>query len=173
MIMLGRSRATKLRLCAVGWLFVTLIGSAAFAAELSGPVRVIDGDTLDMDGVRIRLWGIDAPEMKQTCHGKDGQTYECGRDSAAVMRELTRDRTVECDERGHDRYRRVVAVCRTEAGEINAAIVRRGWAVDWPRYSHGQYQADEEAARAEGLGIWSGRFEMPWEWRREHQGTRH
>jgi endonuclease YncB( thermonuclease family) len=147
---------------------LALIGTAS-AADLSGPVRVIDGDTIAIGDTRIRLWGIDAPEMRQTCQGKEDQVYECGRDSAAVMRELTRDRTVECDERGHDRYRRVVAVCRTEAGEINAAIVRRGWAVDWPRYSKGQYQADQEAARAEGLGIWSGRFEMPWEWRREHR----
>ena len=63
---------------------------------------------------------------------------------------------------------RVVAVCRTEAGDINAAIVRRGWAVDWPRYSQGTYSREQEAARQEGLGVWSGRFQMPWDWRREH-----
>jgi endonuclease YncB( thermonuclease family) len=143
-----------------------LLSGGALAADLNGPVRVIDGDTLDMDGIRIRLWGIDAPEKKQTCEGKDGLVYECGRDSAAVMHELTRDKAVECETRGRDRYRRVVAVCRTESGEINAAIVRRGWAVDWPKYSQGRYRTDEEAARAEGLGIC--RFEMPWDWRREH-----
>jgi endonuclease YncB( thermonuclease family) len=123
---------------------------------------------LDMAGTRIRLWGIDAPESRQTCEGRDGQTYECGRDSTAVMVELTRDRDLTCDNRGNDRYRRVVAVCRTEVGDINAAIVGRGWAVDWPRYSHGTYAREQEAARAEGLGIWSGRFEMPWDWRKEH-----
>ena len=88
------------------------------------------------------------------------------------MRELTRGRLVACDDRGRDRYGRVVAVCRTESGEINAAIVRRGWAVDWPRYSHGRYQAEEQAARAEDLGIWSGRFELPSEWRRDHRWGR-
>lgn len=144
------------------------IAGAAPAAEMSERVRVIDGDTLEMGGVRIRLWGIDAPEMQQTCEGKDGHTYECGRDSAAVMRELTRGRTVAYDPRGHDQYGRTVAVCRTETGDVSAAIVRRGWAVDWPRYSHGRYQSDEQAARSEHLGIWSGRFELPWEWRREH-----
>jgi endonuclease YncB( thermonuclease family) len=138
------------------------------AAEITGPVRVIDGDTLDLAGTRIRLWGIDAPETRQTCEGRDGQTYECGRDSRAVMIELTRDRAVTCDARDNDRYGRVVAVCRTDAGDINAAIVRRGWAVDWPRYSHGAYNREQEAARSEKLGIWSGRFEMPWEWRRMH-----
>jgi endonuclease YncB( thermonuclease family) len=142
--------------------------AAVTAAEITGPARVIDGDTLDMSGTRIRLWGIDAPETRQMCDGQDGQTYECGRDSRAVMIELTRDRVVTCDPRDRDRYGRVVAVCRTEAGDINAAIVRRGWAVDWPRYSQGAYSREQEAARQEGLGIWSGRFQMPWEWRREH-----
>jgi endonuclease YncB( thermonuclease family) len=151
---------------------LVFLARAALAADMSGSVRVVDGDTLDMASIRIRLWGIDAPEMKQTCQGKDGQIYECGRDSAAVMRELTRDRHVECESRDRDRYGRVVAVCRTESGEINSAILRRGWAVDWPRYSDGRYRADEAAARAEGLGIWSGRFELPWEWRQEHQQKR-
>jgi endonuclease YncB( thermonuclease family) len=121
-----------------------------------------------MAGTRIRLWGIDAPETRQNCEGRDGQNYECGRDSKAVMLELTRDRAVTCDPRDRDRYGRVVAVCRTEAGDINAAIVRRGWAVDWPRYSQGTYSREQEAARQEGLGVWSGRFQMPWDWRREH-----
>jgi endonuclease YncB( thermonuclease family) len=75
------------------------LGAPAIAAELTGPTRVIDGDTLDLAGTRIRLWGIDAPETRQTCEGRDGQTYECGRDSRAVMIELTRDRTVTCDPR--------------------------------------------------------------------------
>jgi endonuclease YncB( thermonuclease family) len=82
------------------------------------------------------------------------------------MIELTR--VVTCDPRDRDRYRRVVAACRTEAGDINAAIVRRGWAVDWPRYSNGAYSPGQGAARSEKRGIWSGRFEMPWDWRRAH-----
>ena len=105
---------------------LALIAGSVSAADLSGSVRVVDGDTLAIGDTRIRLWGIDAPEMKQTCQGRDAQTYECGRDNADVMRELTRDRTVECDTRDRDRYGRVVAVCRTEAGDINSAIVRRG-----------------------------------------------
>lgn len=64
------------------------------------------------------------------------------------------------------RYGRTVAVCRTEAGEINAAMVRRGWAVVYRRYAKGAYEAEEAAARAERLGIWSGRFTMPEDYRR-------
>src|SRR3954470_23225468 len=112
-----------------------LAAMPVYAADLIGTVRVVDGDTLDMGGTRIRLWGIDAPESAQNCEGKDCQTYECGRDSKAVMNELTRGQTVTCAPKDTDRYGRTVAVCRTEAGDINAAIVRRGWAVDWPHYS--------------------------------------
>jgi hypothetical protein len=109
-----------------------------------------------------------ASERQQTCQGKNGGTFECGRDSAAVLLELTRDRRVECAQRDYDRYDRVVAVCRTESGELNAALARRGWAVDYTKYSRGRYQSDEERARGEGLGIWAGRFELPWDWRHRH-----
>jgi endonuclease YncB( thermonuclease family) len=146
----------------VALLFVT---GTVFAAEMSGTVPVIDGDTIEIEGTRICLWGIDAPEMKQTCEGRDGQTYECGRDSAAVMWALTRDRRVECSPRGHDRYGRTVAVCRTESVELNATMIRGGWAVDYTRYSKGRYHSEEQQARRDHLGIWAGRFDMPEQWR--------
>jgi len=92
--------------------------------------------------------------------GKNGDIYECGRDSAAVLSELTRGRRVECTQRDVDRYSRVVAVCRTESGELNMAMVRRGWAVDYTKYSGGRYQSEEQQARREQLGIWAGRFEV-------------
>ena len=144
------------------------LGNSAIAAELAGTARVIDGDTISIADARIRLWGIDAPEREQTCQGTNGDTYECGRDAAAVLSELTRGRRVECAARDHDRYGRIVAVCRTESGELNAAMVRRGWAVDYSHYSGGRYQPEEQQARREALGIWAGRFELPWEWRQRH-----
>lgn len=139
------------------------------AADFTGTALVIDGDTIEVSGQRIRLWGIDAPETRQTCQGREGQTYECGRDAAAVLRELTAGRNIECTARDRDRYQRVVAVCRTEAGEINAAMVRRGWAVDYTQYSGGRYQAEAAAAKNDRLGIWSGRFDLPSEWRQERR----
>jgi endonuclease YncB( thermonuclease family) len=141
---------------------------AAEAANLAGTARVIDGDTIIIADTRIRLWGIDAPEREQTCLGKNGDIHECGRDAAAVLSELTRGRRVECAQRDYDRYGRVVAVCRTESGELNTAMVRRGWAVDYTKYSGGRYQSEEQQARREELGIWAGRFNMPWEWRHRH-----
>jgi endonuclease YncB( thermonuclease family) len=130
-------------------------------SALAGSARVVDGDTIEIAGTRIRLWGIDAPEHDQTCQGKNGDVYECGREGAAVMRELTGGQQVECTPRDHDRYGRTVAVCHTESGELNAAMVRRGWAVDYTKYSRGCYRAEQEQARNEQLGIWAGRFDMP------------
>jgi endonuclease YncB( thermonuclease family) len=95
-----------------------------------------------MGGIRIHLWGIDAPDMKQPVRA-DGQTYECGRDSAAVETAVSNAKAVtEIGMAGSSP--------RTESGEINSAIVRRGWAVDYAQYSHGHYRADEDA-KAEGL----------------------
>lgn len=142
-------------------LAVALAATPAFADS----PRVIDGDTLELGGQRVRLWGIDAPERSQTCEGRDGQTYECGRDATAVLRELTAQ-AVTCVERDRDRYGRSVAVCSTASGELNAAMVRRGWAVDYTRYSHGAYRAEEAQAKAEGAGLWSGRFTLPEAFRR-------
>ena len=164
----GRSKiaaATRRWMISLGFM---LLSTSALASDLSGTARVIDGDTIVIGDTHIRLWGIDAPERRQICQAKHGDVYECGRDSAAVLFELTRDRRVDCTPRDHDRYNRVVAVCRTESGELNAAMVRRGWAVDFTKYSGGRYRSDEEQARREQLGIWAGRFEMPWEWRQRH-----
>lgn len=162
----------------------TLTAAALALSVVCGPafadsVRVIDGDTIELAGQRIRLWGIDAPEQSQTCEGKPGtgllfmwkggQTYQCGRDATAVMVELTRGKDVTCEQRDIDRYRRIVAVCRTDAGELNAAMVRRGWAIDYTHYSKGRYKPEEAAAKAEHLGIWAGRFEMPEDFRRKRR----
>jgi endonuclease YncB( thermonuclease family) len=159
---------------AVG-LLATLVSEAGInssprsaGAELAGTAYVIDGDTIEVAGTRIRLWGIDAPEHDQTCQGMRGETYACGRDSTAVMRELTSGQQVECASRDHDRYGRTVAVCRTESGELNTAMVRRGWAVDYTRYSGGRYHSEEQQARRDQLGIWAGRFDMPERWRHRH-----
>lgn len=148
---------------------LALLASAATAAEIAGIAMVTDGDTIRIGDIRIRLWGIDAPERRQMCQGCNGDVYECGRDSAAVLNELIREQPVKCEVKGRDRYGRVVAVCRTEAGELNAAMVRRGWAVEYKQFSKGRYSQDQAAAQREGLGIWSGRFEMPWNWRRSQR----
>lgn len=142
----------------------------AGAQTIAGPATITDGDTVRVGEHRIRIWGIDAPERAQTCSGRDGQVYECGRDSAAVLAELTRGKRVKCEPRDRDRYGRTVATCAVEGvADLGAAMVRRGWAVAYTRYSRGRYLPEQEAARAEGLGIWSGRFTAPDVWRRENR----
>jgi endonuclease YncB( thermonuclease family) len=153
----------------VPFIALGLLMSAAAAAEITGTAQVIDGDTIRIGDTRIRLWGIDAPEGRQTCQGRNGDVYECGRDSTAVLNELIRGQPVKCDVKDRDRYGRVVAVCRTEAGELNATMVRRGWAVEYKQFSRGRYSRDQAEAQHEGVGIWSGRFEMPWDWRRQQR----
>src|SRR5262249_32654764 len=130
------------------------LSSSALAADLSGTARVIDGDTIVIGDTHIRLWGIDAPERQQTCRSKTGDVYECGRDSAAVLRELTRDRAIQCQARDRDQYGRVVAVCRTESSELTAAMVRRGWAVDSPKTATGDTgrRKSRPAANSSGSG---------------------
>ena len=153
------------------WLAFAWQCGSALAADLSGTARVIDGDTISIGDTQIRLWGIDAPEREQTCVGLNGDIYGCGRDAAAVLSELTRDRQVACTPRDFYRYDGIVAVCRTDSDELNMAMVRRGWAVDDTKYSGGRYLSGEVQARRERQGMWSGRFEMPWEWRRRHAGN--
>jgi endonuclease YncB( thermonuclease family) len=152
-------------------LLAALISFCLAAEPIAGPVRVIDGDTIHVGDSRIRLFGIDSPERSQTCSGKDDQTYECGRDATAVMQSLVRGKSVACEPKDRDRYGRTVAICSTDAGDIGETMVRQGWAVRYVRYDReGRYTAAEAEAKAAGLGMWSGRFTPPEQWR--HNGHR-
>ena len=136
-------------------------------AQWSGPARVIDGDTLEVEGTRIRLHGIDAPESAQTCR-TGGRPWSCGLKAARALGERIGGTPVTCDERDRDRYDRVVAVCRHLGRDVNAWLVREGWALAYRRYSL-EYVDDEAAARSARRGIWRGEFVRPWDWR---QGIR-
>lgn len=129
---------------------------------LTGAVeRVSDGDTIDVGGQRIRLPGIDAPEWNQTCRTANGGNWDCGKAAATRMRELTRNRTLSCRPEGHDRYGRLLAVCRNGSVDIAEALVVDGYATATSRYA----AAQAEARRAK-RGIWQGQFDMPADWRR-------
>lgn len=130
-----------------------------------GRVSVVDGDTLEIRGQRIRLWGADAPESRQTCERR-GETYRCGNEAANALAGWIGQRTVTCTPRGRpDRYRRIVATCTVSGEDVAAWLVRNGHALDFSRYSRGAYAADEESARASGSGMWAGSFQSPWDWR--------
>lgn len=129
---------------------------------LTGSVeRVVDGDTIDIAGQRIRLTGLDAPEWNQTCRTADGGTWKCGARSSRWMRDLTRGKTLTCRPEGHDRYGRLLALCRDGKTDIAEAMVADGFAVATSRYA-----GVEASARKARLGIWQGSFDAPAAWRR-------
>ncbi len=156
----------------VCFVFALLLPSIAIAQSFRGRAQVIDGDTIALEGLeaRIRLYGIDAPEGRQTCQTEASQKYLFGPKSAQALQELiTRNGHAVCEQTDRDRYGRVVAVCMVNGRDLSAELVRQGWAVEYGRYSDGRYMANQTAARTGKRGLWAGRFVMPWDWRR---GTR-
>ena len=143
-------------------------GSGAF----TGPARVIDGDTLDVGGVRIRLHGIDAPESKQSCQA-GGKRWSCGHEATRALSGRIGGRSVSCQERDRDRYGRVVAVCSASGTDLNAWMVAEGWAFACRWYSNA-YVAQESGARTARRGVWRGDVIPPWDWRKGKRigGTR-
>lgn len=134
---------------------------------VAGGARIIDGDTLDLDGTRIRLYGIDAPESAQTCrHG--AREWDCGAEATRALAEMIGDTPLACEARDTDRYGRTVATCEAGGISVNTWMVRNGWAVAYRQYGGAIYGANEEAAKDDALGLWSGDFDMPWDWRKAH-----
>lgn len=149
---------------------LVMTAAAAFAAEpIVGRASVIDGDTIDIHGQRIRLHGIDAPESRQLCTDKAGEIYRCGQAAAMALEDyLAASRPTHCDQLDTDRNGRIVAECvRADGASVNAWMVRQGHALDWPRYSKGAYAVDQQEAQGARLGMWQGAFVEPWEYRRQ------
>ncbi|MFN4281561.1 MAG: thermonuclease family protein [Alphaproteobacteria bacterium] len=133
-----------------------------------GTASVIDGDTLDLHGQRIRLHGIDAPESKQSCT-RSGEAWRCGQAAALALAERIARQPIACEQRDIDRYKRIVAICRMGEEDLNAWLVRSGWAMAYRQFAK-DYVADEDSARAARVGIWAGEVQPPWEWRRKSKG---
>jgi endonuclease YncB( thermonuclease family) len=132
---------------------------------IAGRAHVVDGDSLEVAGHRIRLFGIDAPDGAQGCRDERGISYACGRQAAGALQAKIGARTVACDPRGVDRRDRIPAVCRLGSEELNAWMVRQGWAVAARDEGH-DYVRAEAQAKSERLGLWAGEFMSPADWRR-------
>ncbi len=132
-------------------------------ADVAGIPNVIDGDTIEVYGQRIRFHGIDAPESRQLCR-LDGKPWQCGKDAANALADKIARRPVTCEDMGRDPYKRIIARCTVAGEDIESWMVSQGWALTYRRYSLDY--VDEEAARAARCGIWASEFEKPWKWRR-------
>lgn len=136
----------------------------AVANVIAGPAEVVDGDTIDMTGTRIRLIGIDAPESAQQCR-RDGAAWDCGRDAAAALDEILSGGPLECTAQGTDRYGRTLATCRNALFDLGHELVRRGLAVPFGEDAPPEYAQARDLARQLGFGMWAGEFEEPAAWR--------
>jgi len=134
------------------------------SSTVEGFASVADGDSLRIDGVAIRLEGIDTPELQQTCEANGG-TYRCGDAARRELARLVEGAVVTCRIVGEDRYRRSLARCEAGGEDIGAALVRRGFAVAYGK----TYAREESEARRARAGLWAGRFQPPSEWRKEHR----
>ena len=162
-----RNPALDLLLLAV--IVLTLLAIIRFLPESgninpNGYARVIDGDSLIVDSIEIRLRGIDAPELEQTC-SRNGTEWNCGRYAARRLREHLGAALVTCRGDGFDQHNRLLAVCRVKGGEVNRWLVEKGWAVSFNGYSDA-----EREARKTNRGVWSGTFEYPRVWRERQRG---
>jgi len=142
---------------------VMLSWPAVCFGDVVGRALLIDGDTLEIHGQRIRLYGIDAPESGQLCRADD-RPYPCGQIAALALADKIGERLVRCEERDVDAYGRVVAICYLGDEDLGAWLILNGWAFAYRRYSE-DYLDEEGMARSERRGIWQGEFEYPWEWR--------
>jgi endonuclease YncB( thermonuclease family) len=139
-------------------------------ATLTGRVKVIDGDSIEIAGERLRLFGIDAPESRQECRDAAGESYACGRAAARALAAAIGGRAVTCTAVEHDQYRREIAICTVEGRDLGETMVRVGHALDYAQHSRGRYAAAEREAREAKRGLWAGTFEHPLAWRRRMQG---
>jgi endonuclease YncB( thermonuclease family) len=130
----------------------------------------IDGDTLRAgDGQEYRIFGIDAPELKQTCEEADGKEWLCGRAAKVKLTKLIGGGGVTCEIKAKDRYGRNVAVCSaTGVPDLGEALVRDGYAIDLGGQTGYAYADAEQEARDAKRGIWRGNFQRPGEWRQEN-----
>jgi endonuclease YncB( thermonuclease family) len=152
-------------------LFLILVTSVpAGATDISGLARVIDGDLLEVDGIRIRLHGIDAPEASQTCFTDKGEV-PCGQNLIAILAASLKDKPIRCEPVGRDRVGTILAKCFLGGQDLGRDMVRAGVAVS---YLSDDYEADEAAAKKQRKGLWAMRFVRPEEHRRlqrESQAT--
>lgn len=138
-------------------------GDPGGLGPIAGIADVRDGDSLVVGRQRVRLEGIDAPELAQSCT-RGGKPWKCGEDARRHLSRLIGNHKVECAGPKRDQYNRLLARCRAASRDLNRSMVADGMAVSFGR----AYKSEEASARRERLGLWAGTFERPQVWRRQH-----
>ena len=131
----------------------------------SQDIKITDGDTIKINGEKIRFSGIDTPELKQTCI-KNGENNSCGLTAKQILIDKIVDNKVICIKEGKDRYKRILAECFVNNESLSSYLVRSGYAFAYRRYSK-KFVADEDFARINKIGMWSMEFDYPWEYRKK------
>ena len=132
----------------------------------SQELKVVDGDTIHLNGEKIRFTGIDTPELKQTCI-KQGIKNYCGVTAKKILIDKIGSKIVECISQGKDRYKRTLAECFVNNESLSSYLVRSGYAFAYRKYSK-KFIEDENYAKTNNLGMWSMKFEYPWDFRKNN-----
>ena len=130
----------------------------------SQTIKIVDGDTIHLNGEKIRFTGIDTPELKQTCL-KEGVKNPCGLVAKQILINKIGNNEVDCISEGKDQYKRTLAECFVNNESLSSYLVRSGYAFAYRRYSK-KFVADEDFARINKIGMWSMEFDYPWDYRK-------
>ena len=143
---------------------ILVLGLLTCNISFADNLKIIDGDTIILNGEKIRFSGIDTPELKQTCL-KDGQEVPCGMTAKRLLAEKISNATIECISEGKDTYKRTLAECFVNDESLSKFLVRSGYAFAYRKYST-KFIKDEEFAKANKLGMWAMTFQYPWDFRK-------
>ena len=144
--------------------FFSLIFILVINHVKSQTIKIVDGDTIHLDGEKIRFTGIDTPELKQTCL-KDTVKDPCGVTAKQILINKIGNNNVECISEGKDQYKRSLAECFVNNKSLSSYLVRSGYAFAYRKYSK-KFVADEDFARINKIGMWSMEFDYPWDYRK-------
>ena len=141
-----------------------ILGLLACNISFADNLKIVDGDTIVLNGEKIRFSGIDTPELKQTCMNGDEKVF-CGKTAKMFLIKKIGNETPECIREGKDVYKRTLAECFINGESLSAFLVRSGYAFAYLKYSD-KFIKDEEFAKKNKLGMWSMKFEYPWDFRK-------
>ena len=116
--------------------------SISTVVNAGSSLKIIDGDTIILNSEKIRFYGIDTPEIKQTCTNNNGQSYSCGVKATLELKKIIGSRKVSCIKKTKDRYKRSISICYVDGKDINSLMVKKGWALAYRKYSK-KYVKDE------------------------------